>query len=66
MLILRLLFILSALSIVLLGGMYLLTRNQRYLRLAWQIARFIFVALLVFVLLYVLERYALIGVRILL
>jgi hypothetical protein len=66
MLILRLLFILSALSIILLGGMYLFTRNQRFLRLAWQIARFIFFALLIFVLLFVLERYVLVGLRILL
>ena len=66
MLILRLLFILAALAITLLGGMYLLTKNRRYLRLAWQVARFIFIALLIFVLLFILERYVLIGWRILL
>ena len=65
MLILRLLFILSTLSIVLCGGMYLFTRNRRYLRVAWQIVRFITFALLVFAALFVLERYILIGWRIL-
>ena len=66
MLILRLLFILSALAIVLFGGMYLFTNNRRYLNLAWQIARFVFFALLIFVVLFVLERYVLIAWRILL
>jgi hypothetical protein len=65
MLILRLLFILSAIALVLLGGMYLFTRNRRYLKLAWQIARFILFAFLIFVLLFILERYVLIGWRIL-
>ncbi len=45
--------------------MYLFTRNQRYLKLAWQIARFILFAFLIFVLLFILERYVLIGWRIL-
>lgn len=65
MLILRLLLILSALAIVLLGGMYLFTQNRRYLNLAWQIARFVVFALLTFTVLFILERYALIGWRIL-
>jgi hypothetical protein len=56
MLILRLLFVLSALAIILVGGMYVFTRNRYYLRLAWQIVRFT---------LFVLERYVLIGWRIL-
>lgn len=64
MLILRLLFILSALAIALSCGFYLLTHNRRYLVLAWQIAKFILFALVVIVLLYVLERYALTGWRI--
>ena len=63
MLILRLLFILSALAIVLSGGMYLFTSNRRYLTLAWQIARFVMFALLIFVVLFILERYVLIGWR---
>ena len=63
---LRLFLILSALAIILSGGMYLFTRNRRYLSLAWQIVRFVVFLLLVFGLLYVLERYVLVGLRILL
>jgi hypothetical protein len=66
MLILRLLFILFALAIILSGGMYLFTRNRRYLNLAWQMVRFAVLAALVFAALYVLERYVLIGWKILL
>jgi hypothetical protein len=66
MLILRLLFILSAISIVLLGGLYLFTSNRRFLTLAWQIARFVLFAFLIIILLFVLERYVLISWRILL
>jgi hypothetical protein len=66
MLILRLLLILSALAIILSGGMYVFTRNRRYLGLAWQIVRFTVFALLIFGALFVLERYVLIGWRILL
>lgn len=66
MLILRLLLILAALSIILTGGMYLFTRNRRYLNLAWQTVRFVVFALLVFAALFVLERYVLTGWRILL
>ncbi|OGT00740.1 MAG: hypothetical protein A3K04_07765 [Gallionellales bacterium RBG_16_56_9] len=66
MLILRLLFILAALSIILTGAMYVFTRNRRYLNLAWQIIRFVVFALLVFAALFVLERYVLTGWRILL
>lgn len=65
MLALRLLLILAALLIVLSGGLYLFTRDARYLRFAWQIVRFIVVMLLVFGVLFVLERYVLIGWRIL-
>jgi hypothetical protein len=65
MLILRLLFILSALAIVLFGGMYLFTNNRRYLILAWQIARFILFAVLIFAVLFILERYVLIAWRVL-
>ncbi len=61
--ILRLFLILSALAIIMSGVMYLFTRNRRYLRLAWQIVRFVVYLLLVFGLLYVLERYVLVGVR---
>ncbi len=61
---LRLFLILSALAILLSGVMYLFTRNQRYLKFAWQIVRFVVYLLLVFGLLYVLERYVLVGLRI--
>jgi intracellular septation protein A len=66
MLVLRLLFILSAIAMVVFGGLYLFTHNRRYLNLVWQIARFVFYAVLIFVLLYVLERYVLTGWRVLL
>ena len=66
MLILRLLFILSALGIILAGGLYIFTRNRRYLGLAWKIVRFTVLALLVFAALYLLERFVLTGWRILL
>ncbi len=61
--ILRLFIILSAIAIIMSGVMYLFTRNRRYLRLTWQIVRFVVYLLLVFGLLYVLERYVLVGVR---
>ena len=65
MIILRLLIIFTAISIVLCGAMYLFTRNRRYLGLAWQIVRLVFFLLLIFGLLYLLERYVLVGWRIL-
>lgn len=65
MLILRLLLLFSALAIILSGGMYVFTRNRRYLKLSWQIVRFVAFALLVFAALYLLERYVLVGWRIL-
>jgi hypothetical protein len=66
MLILRLLFFLSAFAIILTGGMYVFTQNRRYLGLAWQIARFVGFVALIFAALFVLERYVLIGWGILL
>lgn len=66
MLILRLFLILSALLIVLSGGVYLFTRQQRYLRFAWQFIRFDVLMLLVFGVLYLLERYVLVAWRVLL
>lgn len=66
MLLLRLLLVFSALLIVLSGGMYLFTRQQRYLRFAWQVVRFVVIVLLVFGVLFLLERYVLIGWRVLL
>jgi hypothetical protein len=66
MLLLRLLLVFSALIIVLSGGMYLFSRQQRYLRFAWQVVRFVVIVLLVFGVLFLLERYVLIGWRVLL
>jgi len=66
MLILRLLLILSALAVILTGGMYVFTRNRYYLRLAWQMVRFVAFAILIFAALFVLERYVLTGWSILL
>jgi hypothetical protein len=66
MLVLRLLLILAALAIILSGALYVFTRNRRYLRQAKQIVRFVVFALLVFAVLFVLERYVLVGWRVLL
>ena len=66
MLILRLFIVLVALLLVLSGGMYIFTHNRRYLEFAWQTLRFAVLLLLVFALLFVLERYVLVGWRILL
>lgn len=65
MLALRLLLVLAALLIVLSGGLYIFTREVRYLRFTWQVARFVVVLLLVFGVLFLLERYVLVGWRIL-
>lgn len=61
MLILRLFMLLAALLLVLSGGMYVFTRDRRYLRFAWQIVRIVVMVLLVFGLLFVLERFVLIA-----
>lgn len=66
MLILRLFLILVTLLLVLSGGMYIFTRDRRYLKFAWQILRFAAVLLLLFAVLFVLERYVLTGWRVLL
>jgi hypothetical protein len=66
MLILRLFFVLAGLLIVLSGGMYIFTRNRRYLDFAWQVVRFALLLAAVFGLLFVLERYVLVGWRVLL
>jgi len=57
----RLFLVLSALLIVVSGGLYLFTNNPRYLKFAWQVVRFVFLVAVIFVLLMVLERYALVG-----
>ena len=66
MLVIRLLIMIVALLLVLSSGMYLFTRDNRYLRFAWQILRFTVFLLLIIALLYVLERYVLVGWRTLL
>lgn len=66
MLILRLFLMLVTLLLVLSGGMYVFTRDRRYLKFAWQILRFAAVLLLLFAVLFVLERYVLTGWRVLL
>jgi len=65
-LILRLLLILVTLLLVLSGGMYIFTRDRRYLKFAWQTVRFTALLLLLFAVLFVLERYVLAGWRVLL
>lgn len=57
----RFLFVISALLIVVSGALYLLTNNPRYLNFAWQVVRTLFFAGTIFIVLLVLERYALVG-----
>lgn len=64
MLILRLFLVLALLLIVLSGGMYAFTRDPGYLKFAWQVLRFTVLLLLVFALLFVLERYVFTGWRV--
>jgi len=64
MIILRLFLVSVVLLLVLSGGMYIFTRDRRYFRLAWQIIRFSVFLLLVLALLFVLERYVLMGWRV--
>ncbi len=66
MILLRLTFILTALTLVLSWALYVFTRDRRYLQFAWQVVRFVFFLLLVLALLFVLERYVLVGWGILL
>lgn len=61
MILLRLLFILTALALVLSGGMYMFTRDRRYLNFAWQVMRVVVYLTLIFALLFVLQRYVLAG-----
>lgn len=61
MLILRMFLFMVVLLMIFTGSLYLLTRNRGYLVFAWQLARFAAVVVLVFALLYLLERYVLVG-----
>ena len=60
MLVLRLMVILVLITIVGSIGLYVFTRNRRYLTFAWRVLQFAFVFLVVFLALYVLERLVLV------
>jgi len=62
----RLILILTLIAVGVSLLMALVTRDKRYLRFAWQTLRFTVWLLLIFVLLFVLERYVLVGWRVLL
>jgi hypothetical protein len=66
MLILRLFIVLVTLLLVVSGGMYFLTRQRRYLDFAMRTLKFAVMLLLVLALLFILERYVLVGWRVLL
>ena len=55
----RFALLISILLIASSAVMFFLTRDQRYSRFAWQVARFIFYVLLVFGALFLLERFGL-------
>ncbi|MBI4808512.1 MAG: hypothetical protein HY799_06170 [Nitrosomonadales bacterium] len=63
--IIRLALLISILLVASSAVMFLLTRDPRYSRFAWQVARFMFYTLLVFALLFLLERYGLVAWRVL-
>lgn len=60
MLVLRLVGILVLITLVGSVGMYVFTRDRRYLRFAWRVFQFAFVFLVVFLALFVLERLVLV------
>jgi len=60
MFVLRLFGLLTLIAIVGSFALYLFTRNQRFLTLAWRVFQFAVVFLLVFMALYVLERLVLV------
>lgn len=61
----RLALLLSILLIAATTALYLLSRDPRYPRFAWQVVRFMVYVLLVFGVLYLLERYGLVAWRVL-
>jgi len=65
MIILRLFIVLVVLLLVVSGGMYVFTRKRSYLDFALRTMKFAVLLLLVFALLYILERYVLVGWKIL-
>lgn len=66
MLILRMFLVAVVLLLVLSVGMYVFTRDPRYYKFAWQVVRFSVLLFAVFGLMFVLERYVLVGWRVLL
>lgn len=66
MLIMRLILVVVALMLVVNGALYILTRNPRYLQFAWQSVRVTVLLLLLFALLFILERYVLVAWQVLL
>jgi len=60
MLVLRLIGILVLLAIVGSIALYLFTRNRRYLTIAWRVSQFALVFLVIFLVLYLLERLVLV------
>jgi hypothetical protein len=60
----RFALLISILLIASAAVMFLLTRDPRYSRFAWQVARFMFYTLLVFGALYLLERFGLVAWRV--
>ncbi len=63
--IIRLALLFSALLIVTSFATYIYTRDARYLRFAWQVGQFILLVILVFGVLFLLERYGLVAWRVL-
>ena len=61
----RLALLLSVLLVASTAVLYLITRDPRYPRFAWQVIRFITYVLLVFGALYLFERYGLVAWRVL-
>lgn len=61
----RLVLLLSALALAVSGLAYLVTRDLRYLVFIGQIVRFLLFLLLVFAVLYALERFGLVAWRVL-
>jgi hypothetical protein len=66
MIILRLFVVLVILLLVISGGMYIFTRERRFLDFALRILKFAVLLLLVLALLFILERYVLVGWKVLL
>lgn len=57
----RFLFVIAALLIAVSGALYLFTNNARYLNFAWKVVHLLFLVGTIFIVLLVLERYALVG-----